>query len=80
MADDLEPNDIWQRSLEEDEARMNDEITQMVDRLAARGLLIDYAYRKDDNKHFIVMEGDKCYGQAPQVHAYLSGACAARNA
>jgi hypothetical protein len=71
-----DPDDEAIAPFTDDQRREVDEIVMMCDQIANHGYRIDYAFRGYDNKHFVVLEGDKCYGQGPKVHAYLSGAYA----
>jgi hypothetical protein len=57
-----------------DEGQMVDEIVMMVDQIAEHGYSIDYSFRGYDNKHYVVLEGTKCYGQELKVHSFLCGA------
>ena len=74
---DLDPDDVWLGAITDDQRREHEEIGMMVRQIRAHGHSIELDYRADDRKYFVVMGGDKCYGQAPKVHAYLSGAYAA---
>lgn len=69
-------NDEWMIGLNDLQQRQHDEIVMMVHQLSDHGYRINYSLREYDMKHFVILEGDKCYGQAPKVHAYLSGAYA----
>jgi hypothetical protein len=71
-----DPDDEWLPELDEDERRRLEEIGMMTQQLREKGYRIHYDYRAFDNKSFVVLEGTKCYGQTPQVHAFLSGAYA----
>ena len=72
----LDANDEWKTEFTDDQRQEIDEIVMMVDQIAGKGYRIDYSFRGYDNKHYVILEGDKCYGQSPKVHAYLSGAYA----
>jgi hypothetical protein len=62
--------------LTDDQRREVDEIVMMVTKISDLGYRLDYSFRGYDNKHYVILEGTKCYGQAPKVHAFLSGAYA----
>lgn len=67
-------DDEWRTELSNDQIQMHQEVAMMVQQLSEGGFNIEYSLRGYDMKHMVVLEGDKCYGQAPKVHAYLSGA------
>ena len=67
-------DDEWVGPTTEYQANELREIVMMVNQISEKGYSIDYSLRGYDMKHFVVLEGDKCYGQSPKVHAYLSGA------
>ena len=69
-------DDDWIGPTTEYQANELREIVMMVNQISEKGYSIDYSLRGYDMKHFVILEGDKCYGQAPKVHAYLSGAYA----
>jgi hypothetical protein len=71
-----DPDDEWQVPLTDDQRREIDEIVMMVSKISDLGYRMDYSFRGYDNKHYVILEGTKCYGQAPKVHAFLSGAYA----
>ena len=70
-------DDEWFTELSDDQRREHEEIGMMVRQIKAHGHSIELDFRSYDRKYFVIMGGDKCYGQAPKVHAYLSGAYAA---
>jgi hypothetical protein len=72
----VDEDDEWLPSLTEDQRRELEEIGMMTQQLENKGYRIHYDYQAYSNKSFVVLEGTKCYGQSPKVHAFLSGAYA----
>jgi hypothetical protein len=67
-------DDEWLTELTPEQRHEVAEITMMVSQLVEHGYTIDYSFRGFDRKHYVILEGTKCYGMAPKVHAFLSGA------
>ena len=67
----------WEGPITEDQRREHAEIKMMVREIRDHGHTIHIDYRSYDRKYFVIMDGTKCYGQGPKVHAFLSGAYAA---
>jgi len=72
----LQPQDEWVGPVTDVQLQEHHEITIMTTQIEDHGYNIDLSHRTYDRKYFIILEGDKCYGQGPKVHAYLSGAVA----
>ena len=70
------PDDEVLAPMTDDQRREVDEIVMMVSKISELGYRIDYSFRGYDAKHYVLLEGTKCYGQSPKVHAFLSGAYA----
>ena len=71
-----DPDDEVLAPMTDDQRREVDEIVMMVSKISELGYRIDYSFRGYDAKHYVLLEGTKCYGQSPKVHAFLSGAYA----
>ncbi len=80
MNDDVNPDDEWMTELTEDQTREYEEIVAMVNELSERAIKVEYSFRGYDRKHMVEVQGAKCYGQGPKVHAFLSGAVAMSHA
>jgi len=76
LEDPIDADDEWMTPLTDDQRREIDEIVMMVSKISEHGYRLDYSFRGYDNRHYVVLEGTKCYGQSPKVHAFLSGAYA----
>jgi hypothetical protein len=75
--DTPDPDYEWLGPVTDDQRVEMREIRMMVLQIREHGHSIVLDYRAYDRTFFVVMNGDKCYGQGPKVHAYLSGAVAA---
>jgi hypothetical protein len=70
-------DDEWLADTTDEQRAEMAEIRMMVRQIREHGHSIELDYRAYDRKFFVIMDGDKCYGQGPKIHAYLSGAYAA---
>ncbi len=70
---DIDPDEQWLTERTEEQSQEDSEIVMMINRVHAHNIAIQYAFRGYDNKHLLEVEGTKCYGQSPKVHAFLSG-------
>jgi hypothetical protein len=61
-------------NFDDHQSQLVHEIVMMVNQIAEHGYNIDYSFRGYDNKHYVVLEGTKCYGQEDKVHSFLCGA------
>ncbi len=80
MAGEPYEDDEWLQELTEAQQREQNEIVSMIDQLSNRAIKVEYSFRGYDRTHLLIVQGTKCYGLGPKVHAFLSGCLAMSNA